>query len=71
MLLIVGAAYVLGCSHADPLGPPPPPPANSVTFTPAKDNTLYENLAGGLSNGAGQWFFAGRTANSLIRRGLL
>ncbi len=68
VLFIVGAAYVLGCSHADPLGPPPA----GATFTPVKDNTLYENPLGQLSNGSGQYFFAGRTAVAgLIRRGLL
>lgn len=73
VLLLVGAAYVLGCSHADPLAPPPLPPVdpNSATYTPVKDNTLYENLLGQVSNGSGQSFFAGRTVGGLIRRGLL
>jgi hypothetical protein len=44
-----------------------------VTLSPSKDNTLYESVAGELSNGAGQHFFVGRTnqpANS-IRRALI
>ncbi|MCZ6777251.1 MAG: DNRLRE domain-containing protein [Ignavibacteria bacterium] len=46
-----------------------------VQLTPVKDNTLYEDLGGSLSNGAGDHFFAGRTTGllgaPLIRRGLL
>ena len=45
----------------------------SVTLNSSKDNTLYEDAGGALSNGAGQYFFVGRTtqgANS-IRRGLI
>lgn len=39
----------------------------------AKDNTLYENAAGSLSNGAGDHFFAGHTGlnTMVIRRGLI
>ncbi len=43
-------------------------------LTPSKDNTLYENALGSLSNGAGQHVFAGRTevlVGALIRRGLI
>jgi hypothetical protein len=39
-----------------------------------KDNTLYEDTTGSLSNGAGQGFFAGRssgTSSGSIRRGLI
>jgi len=39
-----------------------------------KDNTLYEDAAGALSNGAGEFFFAGRTgsnAQQKLRRGLI
>lgn len=36
-----------------------------------RDNTLYENPIGGLSNGAGDHFFTGLTAQGEIRRGLL
>jgi hypothetical protein len=45
----------------------------SVALSSSKDNTLYEDAGGALSNGAGQYFFVGRTtqgANS-IRRGLI
>ncbi len=43
----------------------------TVTLQPTKDNTLYENTMGAVSNGAGAHFFAGLTATRAIRRGLL
>jgi len=36
-----------------------------------KDNTLYEDANGAFSNGAGEYFFVGKTKQNLIRRGLL
>jgi hypothetical protein len=44
-----------------------------VTLSPVKDNTLYQVSAGStaLSNGAGQHWFAGRTIQSSLRRGLM
>ena len=47
---------------------------DTVVLESQKDNTLYENAGGTLSNGAGQFLFAGRTSTlsgQLIRRGLL
>ncbi len=38
---------------------------------PTKDNTLYENAAGSISNGSGEHFFAGRTGMGAIRRGVV
>lgn len=49
-------------------------PATTAVISAAKDNTLYENEAGALSNGMGQHFFAGVTAaqqGNLIRRGVI
>lgn len=37
----------------------------------AKDNTLYQDVAGALSNGAGEYFFAGKAGAASIRRGVL
>ena len=50
-----------------------PATADVVSLAPGRDNTLYEQAAGTLSNGAGPSFFAGRTvqATNSIRRGLL
>jgi len=53
----------------------PATPAATITRTvvlfPAKDNTLYQSELGTLSNGAGQFLFAGNTDSGAIRRGLL
>ena len=43
----------------------------SVTLTPIKDNTLYEDSEGALSNGSGVHLFAGKTDGGLIRRAIL
>jgi len=45
--------------------------AGTVDIQPSKDNTLYEDLQGDLSNGAGIYFFAGKTAINELRRGLI
>jgi cysteine-rich repeat protein len=37
----------------------------------SRDNTLYEDLEGDVSNGAGEHLFAGLAANGTLRRGLL
>src|SRR3990172_13393420 len=52
---------------------PKPAAAASATLSPSKDNTLYEYVAadGDRSNGAGSRFFAGRTAQGRLRRGVL
>ena len=46
----------------------------SVTIDASKDNTLYEDVGGALSNGAGEYLFAGRTGatgGDSIRRALI
>ncbi|MFZ0389119.1 MAG: DNRLRE domain-containing protein [Calditrichia bacterium] len=48
-----------------------PASADSVTLQAMKDNTLYEQASGNLSNGAGDHFFCGTTAAEDIRRGLI
>ncbi len=47
--------------------------ADIVNLVSSKDNTLYENASGSVSNGAGAFFFAGRTAQGAnnLRRGVL
>ena len=42
-----------------------------VIIQASKDNTLYESDTGALSNGKGAYFFVGKTAGGIIRRGLL
>jgi hypothetical protein len=45
--------------------------ATTTSFVPSHDNTLYQDAAGALSNGAGPNFIAGTTERGLVRRGLL
>ena len=49
----------------------PPVDQNRVDLAPDRDNTLYEDPLGQLSNGAGENFFAGVTNQPLIRRATL
>lgn len=65
LLVVVTAGILAACvtAHAD-----------TVTLGALKDNTLYESPEGALSNGAGQYFFAGETGNTTggkHRRGLV
>ena len=48
-----------------------PVDAAQVTLGASKDNTLYQDFAGELSNGAGEYLFAGNTKRVGFRRGLL
>ena len=50
---------------AAPAGP------SMIAIGPTKDNTLYEQPEGALSNGAGKHIFAGRNNGELIRRGVI
>lgn len=47
--------------------------ADVVNLSSVRDNTLYEDSTGALSNGSGPTFFAGRSSQSVgsIRRGLI
>lgn len=45
--------------------------ADVVFLDAVRDNTLYENVAGDLSNGSGQYLFVGKTAQGQLRRTLL
>lgn len=44
---------------------------DTLIINPTRDNTLYENNEGNLSNGQGEYLFIGRTNQPLIRRALL
>jgi hypothetical protein len=48
-----------------------PASAATVLIEASQDNTLYETDDGSLSNGKGDYIFAGRTSNSELRRGLI
>lgn len=64
-VLIPGLALDRGSAPAARAAP------DQVMLPPSKDNTLYEDVTGSLSNGAGRHFFVGRTNADLIRRGLI
>lgn len=51
--------------------PDAPTETHTVTLAPAKDNTLYESDLGTISNGAGDFLFAGTTQKGELRRALL
>jgi hypothetical protein len=42
-----------------------------VVIRAAKDNTLYESASGSISNGAGQHFFCGRSADGDLKRAVI
>jgi hypothetical protein len=60
--LLGSAAILLVATHSR---------ANLITLTADRDNTLYEDPAGALSNGSGPNLFAGETDNATARRGLI
>lgn len=64
VLIWISCAALLGVAEL---------PAEVVTITPSKDNTLYEDPNGALSNGAGQHIFAGRTGftTNVVRRAVV
>lgn len=45
--------------------------ADVITIQARKDNTLYQDVAGSLSNGAGPNLFVGKSGAGVVRRGLL
>jgi hypothetical protein len=48
-----------------------PSRADTVTLTSSRDNTLYNDATGSLSNGAGPFMYAGLTTNGNVRRALV
>ena len=45
--------------------------ADTLSLEPSKDNTLFEDSGGGLSNGAGERLLSGRTGEPRNRRALI
>jgi hypothetical protein len=45
--------------------------ADVISVGALKDNTLYEESSGALSNGMGEYLFAGKTAGELARRAVI
>ncbi len=67
---------VAGCGGDSPVNPDPEPDpvARLIVLEPDRDNTLFEDPTGQLSNGKGSFLFAGVTDpknNSLTRRALV
>lgn len=74
-IAIVSVVWMSTACSGDPTSPPGngPPPANAVTLSPDRDNTLYAE-SDTLSNGAGEFMFAGATSatnQGALRRALL
>jgi spore coat protein A len=63
--LVAAALTLAGMALARPAA------ADTVTLGTSKDNTLYQSATGSLSNGAGSYFFVGRTDTAQIRRGVI
>lgn len=61
LLLILALLIAVGCSDdgGNPVDGGSGPP--NVTIQASQDNTLYEDTGGALSNGSGNFMFAGRT----------
>lgn len=49
----------------------PTPTPGVAVLSPLKDNTLYEDVNGQLSNGQGIYIFCGKTGANLLRRALI
>lgn len=60
VLLVCAVAGVTARAHGE-----------IITFAPTRDNTLFEDSTGTLSNGSGPSLFAGVTSSFGVRRGLL
>src|SRR5258706_1602818 len=63
-LIVMAIAALSGSAHAV-----------TTQFSPTRDNTLFQQASGSLSDGAGEAFYVGRTAQATtslqIRRGLI
>src|SRR5204862_4314653 len=54
-----------------PVTTPTPGCGDTLSLAPSRDNTLYQDASGQLSNGQGIYFFDGRNGQNLIRRALI
>jgi hypothetical protein len=76
---LTGAAKRFGTrENTDPSSRPvlqvtytPPMTTGAANIPALKDNTLYQDDLGSLSNGAGEHMFVGTTASNLVRRALI
>jgi len=76
-MLVVVALAALGAGQAGGAGAagldtaPRQVVTQTVNLAPSKDNTLYESELGTLSNGKGEYLFAGNNNNGAARRAVL
>ena len=73
-VVLAGGLALVAALTALSILPQQPAQATVTVLNASKDNTLYEKADGSLSNGAGQYFFAGRTNQGVpesVRRGLI
>lgn len=61
----VGAILILGLVAS------PSAAQSTITLRAVRDNTIYQATTGNLSNGVGEYLFAGKTATGSIRRALV
>lgn len=65
-LALFGALFI-----ATSIGMTLPAGAESVSIVASRDNTLFQDAAGAVSNGSGPVFFVGSNSQGNVRRGLL
>jgi len=74
-MLVVAALAALGAGQAaaaaGPGGAPRQVVTETVSLEASKDNTLYQSELGTLSNGKGEYLFAGNNNNNAPRRAVL
>ena len=75
VLSVVAAAAPSAAKQSAATKQPPGMPGETISQTvmlaPSKDNTLYESELGTVSNGMGQYLFAGNTGNGEARRAVI
>jgi hypothetical protein len=69
--ILVNTTYQAANHQISPSRRTPPPPTQVVQISPVRDNTLFEDENGSLSNGAGEYLFVGKTGEGLVRHALI
>ncbi len=71
MKLIVRISLIFAVVLVLLMGITPAVKADVITINPSKDNTLYEDTLGEVSNGAGEYLFVARDMRGVIKRGAI
>lgn len=71
--VIAGLTVIAACSQTDPTPTATAGPmvASPISSSPSRDNTLYEDETGSVSNGEGFHMIVGMTNNMSVRRGVI